>query len=235
MRNEKATPSKLQKRGRLKRIGLAFWLVVTILPILGVLFSLLSPISFYTTQEEYRQFAENFPVSGPILFVFFQILQVVVAPISHVAFGYMGGFLYGQYLGAVLNWTGRVIGHFAAFYIARRFGRRIVKRFVKDSTIAKYDKYVSNRYGFLFLAYFLPLFPDDELTYLSGLSKMRVRPFIIVNLLGQIGGSLGLAQLGSGIDTSQALFWIMAVATVLAFIIVLPLLRRMSKSNSDKP
>lgn len=220
-------PGKPGLRRGAKRIGLVFWLVVTVVPMVGVVLSLFSPVSFYETQEEYRSFADHFPLAGPFLFVGLQFVQVVLAPISHFTVGFMGGFLYGQYLGAVLNWTGRILGHLAAFWLARRFGRRLVERFVDPTTIAKYDKYVSSQYAFLFIAYFLPLFPDDEFSYLCGLSKMRFRPFLLINLIGQVGGSLGLAQLGSGIDTKSVPFWIMTVASILALVALWPILKRM--------
>ena len=196
--------------------------------------SIASPISFYNTQDDYRAFADKFPVTGPFLFVLLQIVQVVFAPISHFTVGFMGGFLYGQWLGALLNWIGRIIGHLIAFFLARRFGRKLVERFVDPETIAKYDKYVSNQYAFLFIAYFLPLFPDDEFSYLCGISKMRFRAFLLINLLGQIGGSLGLAQLGSGVDTSSASFWIMAVATTAALVALWPILRKMKTTENPQ-
>lgn len=235
MTEDNSTPTERDKPARrATRVAFVFWFLVAVVPLVGVLLSLFYPVSFYETQEEYRAFAERLPTSGPLFFILLQIGQVVIAPISHVTVSYMGGFLYGPYYGAILNWFGRVVGHSIAFGIARHLGRRVVNRFVSPATIAKYDKYVSGQYAFLFIAYFLPLFPDDELSYLCGLSRMRFRPFLLINLVGQIGGSFALAQLGSGIDTRDPLFWIVLVATVLAFIALWPILRRMKATEDTK-
>lgn len=200
-----------RRRSLVKVATLAFWLAVTVLPIIGIVVSLVDPLAFDATKERYHWLADDYPVVGPLLFIGFQALQVVLAPISHYSVGYLGGFLYGTYPGAVYNWIGRVLGHCLAFLVSRRVGRSIAVRFVSQSAIAKYDKYVSKGYIILFLMYFLPLFPDDELSYLAGLSRMRFKWFLLANLLGQVGGSLGLAYLGSGIDTKDTLFWILSI------------------------
>lgn len=93
----------------------------------------------------------------------------------------------------------------------------MAEKFVKQETLDKYDRYISNKSFILFILYFLPLFPDDELSYLAGLSKMKFRMFFLANFLGHIGGSLGLAYLGSGIDTKDTLFWILTTVTLIGF------------------
>ncbi|MDP2651258.1 MAG: TVP38/TMEM64 family protein, partial [bacterium] len=194
---------------------------------LGIVFSILDPQSFSQAQEVWRGRIVAFGLFAPVAFVIVQALQVIITPISHYSVGVIGGFLYGPYLGALLNWIGRMIGHIIAFVIARTFGRRIAERFVKPETLEKYDRYISNKSFVLFILYFLPLFPDDELSYLAGLSKMKFRMFFIANLFGHIGGSLGLAYLGSGINTKDPLFWILTVVTLIGF----PLLYWRLKKN----
>ena len=200
-----------------KKIALFFWFVITLIPIVGLFFSIFQPIPFYNTQAEWREFAERFATWGPILFIGLQALQVIVAPISHYSVGYMGGFLYGTWWGSLYNYIGRIIGHICAFWLSRLLGRRIADRFVRKATIEKYDRLVSGQSLILFFIYFLPLFPDDEISYLAGLSRMEFRWFLLANLFGQVGGSVSLAYMGSGIDTNDATFWVLTVATVLGF------------------
>lgn len=215
--------------GKLRKSGYIFWLIITILPIIGLIFSLTDSVSFYQTQEQLRDKIVVFGLLSPLVFILLQALQVVITPISHYSVGIVGGFLYGPYLGALYNWIGRIIGHVIAFFIARYFGRRIAERFVSEKTLEKYDKYVSNKSPILFLIYFLPIFPDDEISYLAGLSKMRFRMFLLANIFGHIGGSLGLAYVGSGIDTKDALFWILAAVTLVAFPLLWWLMRKQTR------
>jgi len=98
-----------------------FWLIVTIIPIVGIIFSLTDPQSFAQAQDVWRDRIVAFGIFAPLAFIFIQALQVIITPISHYSIGVIGGFLYGPYLGALFNWIGRMIGHIIAFFIARFF------------------------------------------------------------------------------------------------------------------
>lgn len=222
----------------MKKATYIFWILITALPILGLFFSLSDPKEFLNVQEVWRQRIAVFGAFGPIVFVLFQALQVIIAPISHYTVGAIGGFLYGPFLGGFLNWIGRVIGHIIAFFIARIWGRQVVEKFVNKKDIDKFDKLVSGSREaspqsiILFLIYFLPLFPDDEISYIVGLSKMKKRVFILANAFGHVGGALSLAYLGSGIDTKDPYFWILFLSTLAGFPIIWLIIRRRLNNNS---
>ena len=213
-------------------ITFSFWLTITIIPIIGIIMSVVDPIRFYSAQEEYRQFVVRYGRFTPIAFICLQILQVVITPLSHYSVGYMGGFLFGPVLGSFYNYVGRLIGHISAFYLSRTFGRRVVRRLVPLETLEKYD-HIVNHPSLLFLIYFLPLFPDDEISYLVGLSTMRFRMFLLANLFGHVGGSMSLAYLGSGIDTRAPLFWILFLSTLGGFPLLWYLAHR-ARANSQR-
>jgi len=130
------------------------------------------------------------------------------------------------------NWIGRVIGTAIAFYLGRRFGRKIINKLVKKETLEKYDKIFEKGKFILFLMYFLPLFPDDELSYLAGFSSMKPKHFIPIMLLGHIGGSLALSYIGSGLSYKDPLFIILSIATLLGGVLLFWLWR---KSKSKVP
>jgi len=195
---------------------------------LGIVLSLTDPQSFSAAQSVWKERIEIFGVLAPLAFILIQALQVVITPISHYSIGIIGGFLYGPYLGGFLNWTGRIIGHITAFFIARFAGREIAEKFVNVQTLHKYDKYVSDKSLILFLCYFLPIFPDDEMSYLSGLSKMKFSQFFLANIFGHIGGSLGLAYIGSGINYKDTLFWILSITSFVVFLLFWVLMKKKS-------
>ena len=80
--------------------------------------------------------------------------------------------------------------------------------------------------------YFLPFFPDDELSYLAGFSSMRAGLFIPIMMLGHIGGSLGLAYVGSGVSYNDPLFIIISLVTLVAGILFFLFYRKHRKSAS---
>lgn len=204
----------------------AFWIIITIIPILGIILSIASPYSFYDTRDDFRRFSDTFGVWAPLAFIGLQVLQVVVTPLSHYSVGYMGGFLFGPVWGGMYNYIGRIIGHIAAFWLARTIGAPIVRKFVPDKTYEKYDRLVAKHPAVLFLIYFLPLFPDDEISYLVGISRMRFGLFLLANVFGHVGGAVSLAYLGAGINTKDPVFWILFVGTLAGFPVLWWLSRR---------
>jgi uncharacterized membrane protein YdjX (TVP38/TMEM64 family) len=226
-----------------KRAISVFWLLITVIPILGLIWSVISPNDFQVWQDVSREWIGQFGKIGPLVFVAIQILQVIITPLSHYAVGAIGGYLYGPYLGGVLNYVGRVIGHYFAFLIARRFGRSYIEKHLDEETIRKYDKIFSGetetrRKGtlqplLLFLIYFLPLFPDDEISYLVGVSNMSKKPFLLANIFGHLGGAFSLAYLGSGVSTEDPLFWFLTISTLVAFPIIWIVLRTHAKRQMN--
>ena len=154
------------------------WYLLAVIPILLLILGYVFPSSFFSNQEQLRSFVNSYSIFAPIIFIIIQILQVVLTPISHYVVGIAGGFLFGTWLGFLYNWIGRVIGTFIAFYLGRKFGRKIIKHLVKEETLRKYDKVFEKGKTILFLMYLLPLFPDDELSYLAGFSSIKAKVFL---------------------------------------------------------
>ena len=213
------------------RYSKIIWYLLTIIPIILLILGYIYPSSFFSNQERIRDFVESYGALAPIAFVIIQILQVVLTPISHYVVGLAGGFIFGTWYGFILNYIGRVIGTLIAFYLGRNFGRKIIKHLVKQENVAKYDKLFEKGKLILFLMYFLPIFPDDELSYLAGFSSMKARVFIPIILLGHIGGSLGLAFLGSGLSYSNPFFIIFSLVTLIAGVLFMIFYKRHVRDN----
>jgi uncharacterized membrane protein YdjX (TVP38/TMEM64 family) len=56
-----------------------------------------------------------------------------------------------------------------------------------------------------FLLFLFPGFPKDYLCYLLGLSRMRLRTFLIVSIIGRIPGTYLLTMQGASIRNQQYL------------------------------
>jgi len=191
------------------------FITLGLLPLIALLaWGYFYPSSFFTNQERVRDFVRNFGFWAPFIFITIQILQVVLTPINHYAIGVAGGFIFGTWLGFLYNYIGRIIGHTIAFFLSRAIGRPLIEKLVKPETLSKYDKFWNKGGSFvLFLIYYLPLFPDDEISYIVGTSKMKIVPFMAANILGQIGGSLALAYLGAGVQINTVTFGIVFLIT----------------------
>jgi uncharacterized membrane protein YdjX (TVP38/TMEM64 family) len=215
----------------MKRIKIG-WYLLTIIPILLLIFGYIFPSTFFGSQENIRTFVNQFGIFAPLVFIVLQILQVIITPFSHYVISVAGGFIFGVWQGFIYNWIGRVIGTAITFYLGRYLGRKIIKHVIKEEAIKKYDHYFEKGKVLLFLAYFLPLFPDDELSYLAGFSSISPKIFLPLMAIGHIGGSLFLAYVGSGIKSfKEPLFIIISFVTLIAGVLFVLHYKKVKKDN----
>ncbi len=146
--------------------------------------------SFLVDKEAVRAIVDSYGIFAPIIFILIQIFQNIVAPIAHYPILIAGGFIFGVVKGFLLNWIGTTIGTILVILLAKKYGRPLVEKMISKRFIDKYDGLIKKLSPFgLFIIYFLPGFPDDEISYLIGLSNMPMRNIIIAIILGKTGGA----------------------------------------------
>ena len=142
----------------------------------------------FTDETQMELFLNSCGIFAPLFFVFIQAVQVII-PILPGAVGCVYGVMFwGPLKGFIFNYIGICIGSIGAFLIARRFGQRLVIQMTDEKFYNKYSKYLEmeNRFEKIFaLLIFLPVAPDDFLCYLAGISKMDLRKFVTIILLGK--------------------------------------------------
>lgn len=122
-----------------------------------------------------------------ILFITLQFSQVVILPIPSTVTVVAGAALFGPLMGSVYSLIGIVIGSVTAFLIGRYAGYRVVAWLVGKDTLDKWLKKVKGKDKLLLSAMFLlPVFPDDVLCFVAGLSSMSLWFFIVVILVSRI-------------------------------------------------
>lgn len=142
--------------------------------------------------------------AAPLAFVLLQAAQVVAAPVPSPVVSLAGGYLFGPVVGSLLTVLGVVLGSTVAFWLARRFGRRGVERFVPPSTLDRFDA-VAHRRGptGLFLAFLVPGLPDDVLCFVGGLTDIPIRRLVLIAVLGRTPSLVALTVLGDGIASGN--------------------------------
>lgn len=201
-------------------------LIVSILPVVVLVYlGYKYPFSLFASPEKFRNYIQGFGVFAPIIFVIINAFQVIITPISWPVVGQAGGYIFGFWLGSFLNWSGRVVGSIGAFYIARLFGEKIVKRFISKETHKQLEKLINKGAVFVFLVTALPSAFDDELAWVSGLMGMRAITFILIALIGDISGSVVLAYVGANIAQSNYIPFIVNTVLTIAGIILISKLK----------
>jgi len=135
---------------------------------------------------------------GPLVFILFQMLQVIVAPIPGQVTGIVGGYLFGTFLGATYALLGATIASICIFFIVRKLGEPIVRRFVPAKVMNRFD-YLAKTKGPLafFLVFLFPVFPDDLICFIAGLTKIPIKTLIVISVVGRLPGYVMLSYVGS--------------------------------------
>lgn len=153
-----------------------------------------------TSQENMQKFIMGFGTAAGIIFVLIQIIQVVIPVIPGGVSCVAGVIVFGAGMGFVYNYVGICIGSILVFLIAKRYGRALMVKMFDKKLIDKYESWTekNGRFTKLFaLAIFLPVAPDDFLCYLAGTTRMKLKTFTAVILLGK---PLSIAAYSMGLN-----------------------------------
>lgn len=175
----------MKEENKLKNIFKIITVIVTILLIAFIIYGL--KLGIFKDKEILVNYIKQFGIFAPLFFIVLQAIQVVFPVIPGGASCLAGVLAFGSVFGFIYNYLGLVIGSIIAFLISRKYGIKLVKKLFSEEIVNKYLSYVrTNKFDkIFFLGIFLPGFPDDLLCYVAGLSKMPLKKFIIIILLGK--------------------------------------------------
>ena len=179
---------------------------------------------FYSSKREVKQFLARFGPYAPLAFILIQALQVVLAPIPGEATGFLGGMLFGTWLGFIYSTLGLTLGSAAAFGLGRWLGLPLVRRLVSDEVYHKFD-FLARTGGEMItlILFIIPGFPKDYLCFILGVSPLPFRTFLVLTAFGRMPGtwllSIQGAKVGSGYYVEFVVFLtVAAVALFLGYI-----------------
>ena len=128
-----------------------------------------------------RDYIAQFGNMAVFLFILFCFLQVVILPVPWSIAVAAGVALFGPLKCAIYSFIGIVIGSIVAFAIGRWIGYKAVKWIVGQETLDKWlQKLKGKDYLILSIMFLLPMFPDDVLCFVAGLSSMTWLYFLIM-------------------------------------------------------
>jgi len=179
-----------------------FFIVVTSIVVvaLGIALYFAWPfISAFGNPDKIRYMIDKAGAWGPVVFILIQISQVLIAPIPGQVAGLVGGYLFGPLWGLIYTMIGATIGFTLVFVLTRRFGRPFVEYFVDKKTLDRFDHLIEGKGKLVFfLIFLLPAFPDDIISFIAGLTTIRIRSLVLISVLGRLPGYAILSFTGNG-------------------------------------
>lgn len=160
-----------------------------------VLLFILQKTGFFrliASSEGLQQYLEKAGAWMPIFYILLQYLQVIVLPIPSIVSTVAGVALFGAFRTMVFSLIGIFLGSITAFFIGRRLGYKAVCWIVGEDSLQKWQKRLKGKDNFLLtLMFLLPLFPDDILCFVAGLSSMSNRYFLVMIFFTRLIGIAG--------------------------------------------
>lgn len=138
-------------------------------------------ISKINSIQALREYIEQTGSMAAIIFTVFQFLQVVILPMPGSVSVAAGVALFGPFECTVYSFIGITLGSVLAFAVGRLIGYKAACWIVGKESLDKWLKRIKGKdYLLLTLMFLLPLFPDDVLCFVAGLSSMTWGYFLLM-------------------------------------------------------
>lgn len=134
-----------------------------------------------------RDYISQFGNMAVFLYILFSFLQVVILPIPGSVTVATGVALFGPLKCSIYSFIGITLGSVVAFAIGRWIGEKAVKWIVGEDSLKKWlAKLKGKDYLILSIMFLLPLFPDDVLCFVAGLSSMTWTYFLVMIVITRV-------------------------------------------------
>ncbi len=165
--------------------------------------------------ETVREFVGEHFFTGAALLLAVCAVQVLIALVPGELVEVASGYIFGMWGGTLLCWSGIMLGSIFTMLLVRRFGRPFAEVFQSTDKLNSLA-FLSDRKKrntLTAILYLIPGTPKDAITYLLGLTDMKLSTYVLLTGLARLpsiimstagGDALGLGKLGVGI-------WIMMI------------------------
>ncbi len=217
--------------GALKRLGLLAAIVLTVAAVFQ--FTPLSLKDF--TPTNIKNFILGFGAWGPLVFIALYASRAVIMVIPVGIMSFAGGLAYGQWWGTLYILIGATLGSTLSFLVARYFGRNFIEQFewLHKGKIKSFDR-GSEKHGFKLILFMrlVPLFQYDAVNYGAGLSKMKLRHFVLGSFIGMAPGGFINAMLGSSLENVISVQFFVALGLFISLMFIPAIYKKVKKSRN---
>lgn len=126
-------------------------------------------------------------ILGMFLFIGIMAIQGLLVPIPSEIVLLATGMIWGWALGGFMGIIGSMAAALLCFYVSKKGGRPLAKKFVGENAIDMADDLIQ-KYGIkvIIISRFIPFISFDVISYASGLVDIDVKKYSIGTLIGSI-------------------------------------------------
>ena len=153
-----------------------------------------------------QSYIQSYGALAPFVFIVIYVVAVQFFMPS-IPFMLSAGLMFGARWGFVYVLIGSMLGATISFAIARKLGEPFVDRFLRGShkKLATFEERLMRRYGWLTVIVLrvAPIFPFPVANYGLGLTRVRLRDYLIGTFLGIIPATFVFVSFGNAVVTMQ--------------------------------
>lgn len=197
-----------------------FILIFSILIMAGLTLALWSPmIHFIEDPASLSLWIKNAGIWGPIIFMFLNTLQVLLAIIPGGPFEVAAGALFGPWIGTLMCDIAMTCGGVITFLFVKKFGIKFIELFTTREKIESVKFLHTNKKSttLLFLFFLFPGTPKDLMCYVVGLTDIKLTTWILINFVGRFPAILLSALGGSALGEQRYSIFIIAFTIIIIF------------------
>lgn len=182
-----------------------------------------------------RDFIDEYGTYAMLVSVALMVFQAIAAPLPAFLITFANANLFGWWQGAILSWSGAMLGALVCFYISRILGRDVVEKLTSKAGLESIDGFFE-KYGkhSILIARLLPFMSFDLVSYAAGLTSMTFVSFFIATGIGQLPATIVYSYVG-GMLTGGAQLLVTGLLILFALTIFIVLIKKIYNSrNANK-
>ena len=220
-KRELAKTGSGSRHRKISKIKYLFLLLLAIL-----FYFLVSEQSLLADPEVIKSFILNFGAWAPLILILLQALQSMISIIPSQVTTIAAGFLFGPVLGFLYALIGATLGSAAIFLISRKYGKKLALNIFNPREIVHFEAFFKQKKSSaLFLARVAPLFPNDVVSFVSGLTDISLGRFTLISTLGFILQIFILVLFGSQLAEGEVSIQLMAISIIIGLLFLVLLFK----------
>lgn len=221
---------KLNRKKKILLIGGIIFLVIII--ILGFTIGR-KMISLIKNPKKFRIWVNSTGIWGKFIMIGMSAFQIIVAIIPGEPIEIASGYAFGWFWGAVYCLIGSLLGQMVVFLFTKKYGMDFVEIFVSKRKLEKMN-FLKDRekiYMTIFLIFLIPGTPKDVLSYIAGITPIKLLPFLLVSGVARIPSVVSSTIGGSYLGTKN---YTMAIVVFIVTLVVSGILFFIYKRHENK-
>ena len=155
-------------------------------------------LSLFDSAESLKELILSTGIWSRIVYLLIQFLQVTFVPVPAMITTVAGCLIFGAWETVFLSIIAIMLGRIFAFWLGRKFGLPLITWMLGKQDATKWSQILSKGKYTYFLMLLFPLFPDDVLCMIAGITDMSWKFYLVANAIAVVITCFSMCFFASG-------------------------------------